>query len=153
VPLAERPYVPIVFWAFRLMVGIGLVLTAIALFGAFLRWRGRLYDTGWFSMLCAFASPLGFIAVVSGWTVTEVGRQPYVVYGHLRTTDAIAPVAVSAVTASLILFVMVYAVLLIAFFLYATRAVFHGPGFYEPSARPAEVRPSVDSAPAKTPGE
>jgi cytochrome d ubiquinol oxidase subunit I len=151
VPPAERPYVPIVFWAFRLMVGIGLVLTAIALLGAFLRLRGRLYDTNWFSMLCAFSSPLGFIAVVSGWTVTEVGRQPYVVYGHLRTADAISPVAASAVSTSLILFVVVYAVLLLAFFFYAARAVFQGP--QARSERPAEVRPGVQAAAARFPAE
>ena len=151
VPPAERPYVPLVFWAFRLMVGIGLVLTAIALYGAFLRLRGRLYDTNWFSMLCAFSSPLGFIAVVSGWTVTEVGRQPYVVYGHLRTADAISPVAAAAVSTSLILFVVVYAVLLLAFFFYAARAVFQGPQAH--SERPAEVRSGVESAAARFPAE
>ena len=128
VPPAERPYVPIVFWAFRLMVGIGLALTAIAILGAVLRWRGRLYDTDWFSKVCAFSSPLGFIAVLSGWTVTEAGRQPYVVYGHLRTADAISPVAASAVSTSLILFVTVYGVLLIAFFFYPHPAVLDALG-------------------------
>jgi cytochrome d ubiquinol oxidase subunit I len=153
VPPAERPYVPVVFWAFRLMVGIGFVLTAIALLGAFLRWRGRLYDTNRFSIVCAFSSPLGFIAVLSGWTVTEVGRQPYVVYGHLRTADAISPVAASAVSTSLTLFVVVYAVLLLAFFFYAARAVFQGPQIHEPSARPVEVRPGVEAAATRFPAE
>jgi cytochrome d ubiquinol oxidase subunit I len=153
VPPAERPYVPVVFWAFRLMVGIGFVLTAIALMGAFLRWRGRLYDTNRFSIVCAFSSPLGFIAVLSGWTVTEVGRQPYVVYGHLRTADAISPVAASAVSTSLTLFVVVYAVLLLAFFFYAARAVFQGPQIHEPSARPVEVRPGVEAAATRFPAE
>jgi cytochrome bd ubiquinol oxidase subunit I len=153
VPPAERPYVPIVFWAFRLMVGIGLVLTAIALLGAVLRWRGRLYDTKWFSILCAFSSPLGFIAVLSGWTVTEVGRQPYLVYGYLRTADAVSPVAASAVTTSLVLFVVVYAVLLLAFFFYAARTVFQGPQIHEPSPRPAEVRHGVKAAATRFPAE
>jgi cytochrome d ubiquinol oxidase subunit I len=93
------------------MVGVGLVLVAITFIGACLRWRGRLYDTGWFSFLCAFSSPLPFIAVLSGWTGTEIGRQPYVVYRHLRTADAVSPVAVRAVPTSLILFVVVYTVL------------------------------------------
>jgi cytochrome bd ubiquinol oxidase subunit I len=152
VPPSERPYVPIVFWAFRLMVGIGFLMLAIAYVGAFLRWRGRLYDTSWFSMICAVSSPLGFIAVLSGWTVTEVGRQPYIVYGYLRTVDAISPVAVSAVTTSLILFICVYAILLLAFFFYAAKVVYQGPAIQEPSARPAEVRPGVDwvSARART---
>ena len=59
VPPADRPYVPLPFFAFRLMVGIGFVLSAIALVGLYLRWRGRLYDTRWFAMLCAFSSPWG----------------------------------------------------------------------------------------------
>lgn len=153
VPPADRPFVPVVFWAFRLMVGIGLVMLAIALIGAVLRWRGRLYDTYWFNILCAFSSPLGFIAVLSGWTVTEAGRQPYLVYGYLRTADAVSPVAASAVTTSLVLFIVVYAVLLLAFFLYAARTVFQGPGVREPAERPAEVRPGVVSASARSPAE
>ena len=71
--------------------------SAIALIGLWLRWRGRLYDTRWFSIVCAFSSPLAFIAILAGWTVTEAGRQPYVVYGHLRTADAVSPVAAGAV--------------------------------------------------------
>lgn len=153
VPPAERPYVPVVFWAFRLMVGIGVVLTAIAFAGAFLRWRGRLYDTPWFALVCAGSSPLGFLAVLAGWTVTEVGRQPYIVYGLLRTADAVSPVAVRAVTTSLVLFVIVYAVLLLAFFFYAARTVLQGPDVHPPAAHPAEVRPGKDAAVARAPAE
>jgi cytochrome d ubiquinol oxidase subunit I len=126
------------------MVAIGFAMLAIALAGAFLRMRGRLYDTGWFSFVCAFSSPLGFIAILSGWTVTEAGRQPYVVYCHLRTIDAVAPVAAGAVTASLILFVIVYAVLLLAFFFYAGRTVLRGPT--ERALSPGAVRPGVEAA-------
>jgi len=151
VPPDERPYVPLVFWAFRVMVGIGLTMLTIAVAGAVLRWRGRLYDTGWFSFICAFASPLGFIAILAGWTVTEAGRQPYVVYGYLRTADAVAPVAASAVVTSLVLFVIVYAVLLLAFFLYAGRTVLHGPVPHTPA--PPLIRPGVGSAPAQSGAE
>lgn len=151
-PPDDRPYVPVVFWAFRLMVGIGLMLIGISVVAAWLRWRGRLYDTRWFNMICAFSSPLPFIAVLSGWTVTEVGRQPFVVYGQLRTADAVSPVAVHAVTASLILFVIVYTVLLIAFFAYATRIVLRGPR-RETEPSPAEVRPGINSAVAQSPAE
>ena len=117
VPPQDRPPVPAVFFAFRAMVGIGLVLLAIVLVGTLLRWRGRLYETRWFSMICAFSSPLPFLAILAGWTVTETGRQPYVVYGLLRTADAVSPVAAGAVFGSLALFVTVYSVLLLAFFL------------------------------------
>src|SRR6185437_16122678 len=108
---SERPPVPYVFFAFRLMIGIWVVLFAITVIGAFLRWRGRLYDSRWFNITCAFSSPLSFLAILSGWTVTEVGRQPWIVYGHLRTADAVSPVAASAVKTSLALFVIVYTVL------------------------------------------
>jgi cytochrome bd ubiquinol oxidase subunit I len=149
VPPQERPPVPVVFFAFRIMVGIGLVLLAIVLTGAVLRWRGRLYDTRWFSIVCAFSSPLPFLAILAGWTVTETGRQPYVVYGLLRTADAVSPVASAAVFGSLALFVIVYTVLLIAFFFYATRLVLRGPEIHEPAHHPPSVRPGVETAVAR----
>jgi len=143
----DRPNVPIVFFAFRVMVGIGFVLIAIAGTGLYLRARGRLYDTPWFSFICAFSSPLGFIAILSGWTVTEVGRQPWIVYGQLRTSDAVAPIAAGAVAASLTLFIVIYFILLIAFFYYAGRMVLAGPR-HEPE-KPLALRPGRDSAPAQ----
>ena len=163
VPPADRPYVPIVFFAFRIMVGIGLVLLAIALASGVLRWRGRLYDTRWFQLACMGATPLGFLAVIAGWTVTETGRQPFVVYGHLRTADAAAPLAAGSVLFSLIMFVVVYNVLLLAFFWYGARVVMQGPeGMVEP--HPDAVRPGLEQAgpaivggavprPALVPGE
>jgi cytochrome d ubiquinol oxidase subunit I len=141
---ADRPYVPLPFFAFRLMVGIGSVLLAIALFGFYLRWRGRLYETRWFSALCAFSSPLGFLAILAGWTVTETGRQPYVVYGYLRTADAVSPSAAHAVAASLVLFVIVYLILLLAFFFYAGRTVLRGPVDHDT----ALAHPGIDAASA-----
>jgi cytochrome d ubiquinol oxidase subunit I len=149
VPREDRPYVPIVFFAFRIMVGVGLVLIAIAWTGLWLRWRGRLYDTQWFSFVCAFSSPLGFIAILSGWTVTETGRQPWIVYGQLRTADAVAPVAAGAVATSFALFIVIYLILLAAFFYYAVRIVFAGPHPREPEPEPLAVRPGRDSAPAR----
>jgi cytochrome bd ubiquinol oxidase subunit I len=140
----DRPYVPLPFFAFRIMVGISTILLTIALFGAYLRWHGKLYDVGWFSALCAFSSPLGFLAILAGWTVTETGRQPYVVYGYLKTADAVAPIAAHAVATSLVLFVIVYLVLLLAFFLYAGRAVLLGPA---ENIEPAH--PGIDSAAAR----
>ena len=151
VPPENRPYVPIVFFAFRIMVGIGLALITISWMGLWLRWRGRLYDTPWFNFVCAFSSPLGFIAILSGWTVTETGRQPWVVYGQLRTADAAAPIAAGAVAGSLALFVIVYLVLLAAFFYYAGRFVLAGP--HGKDATPETVRPGRDSAPARAPAE
>jgi cytochrome bd ubiquinol oxidase subunit I len=152
VPPKDRPPVPIVFFAFRAMVGIWLLMLGIVFAGLWLRWRGRLYDARRFHIACAVSSPLPFLAVLSGWTVTEVGRQPYVVYGYLRTADAIAPVAASATAASLAMFVVVYAVLLLAFFFYATRLVLRGPSIEEPGTRPPAVRPGIEAAAAGSPG-
>jgi len=149
VPPEERPPVPIVFFAFRIMVGIWVLLFAIVTAGAWLRWRGRLYDTRWFSIACAFSSPLPFIAILAGWSVTEVGRQPYVVYGHLRTAHAVSPVAPGAVFGSLTLFVVVYSVLLLAFFFYAMRLVLRGPDIESPAEHPEEVRPGRETAVAR----
>jgi cytochrome d ubiquinol oxidase subunit I len=144
----EWPPVPYVFFAFRIMIGIWLVLLAVVVLGAWLRWRGRLYEARWFHLACVCSSPLPFLAVLSGWTVTEVGRQPYVVYRYLRTADAISPVAPQAVFGSLALFVAVYTLLLFAFFFYGWRAVSRGPDLEEPADRPMTVRPGVASAAA-----
>jgi cytochrome bd ubiquinol oxidase subunit I len=153
VPPEERPPVPYVFFAFRIMVGIGIFLILIALAGLVLRFRGRLYDTRWFAGLCAFSSPLPFLAVLAGWTVTEVGRQPYLVYGYLRTADSVSPLTPSAVGTSLLLFALVYAVLLVAFFWYATHLVLRGPDEEALSESPMRTRPGKDSAPASHPAE
>ena len=145
VPPDDRPYVPLPFFAFRLMAGIGFALLAVALLGLWLRLRRRLYDSRWFAMITAFSSPLPFIAVLAGWTVTETGRQPYVVYGQLRTAEAAAPLAASAVSTSLLLFVCVYLLLLATFFFYATRLVLRGPT----AATAPALRPGIDSAAAR----
>ena len=142
----DRPYVPIVFFAFRIMVGCGLAMMIIAWAGLWLHWRGRIHDTPWFSFICAFSSPLGFIAILAGWTVTETGRQPWIVYGQLRPADALAPVAAGAVASSFALFIVIYTVLLGAFFYYGTRLILAGP---ERRVASLAVRPGRDSAPVQ----
>lgn len=127
VPPQDRPPVLPVFFAFRIMVGIGFALMGLAFVGAFLRWRRSLYEARWFHGLCMLATPLGFVAILAGWIVTEVGRQPWVVQGVLRTADAVSPVATGAVATSLILFGIVYNVLLLAFFYYGLKLVLKGP--------------------------
>jgi cytochrome d ubiquinol oxidase subunit I len=127
VPAGERPNVPIVFFAFRIMVGIGMVLLATAIAGSILRWAGRLYETRWFQILTLGVSPLGFVAVLAGWTTTEAGRQPYVVYGYLRTADAASPVAAASVAASLLTFLVIYNILLVTFLWFLGRLVWRGP--------------------------
>ena len=108
IPDDEQPPVFLVFWAFRIMVAIGLGMTAIGIWSLFARWRGRLYDWPWLHRAALVMGPSGFLAVLCGWITTEVGRQPYVIYGLLRTADAASPLDAPAVGASLLAFVLVY---------------------------------------------
>ena len=107
-PPEEWPPVGIVFWAFRIMVGIGLAMIGIGFWTLWLRYRGRLYDSPLTHKLALLMSPAGFIALLAGWVVTEVGRQPYTVYGLLKTVDSASPLDAPAVAVSLLVFVVVY---------------------------------------------
>jgi cytochrome d ubiquinol oxidase subunit I len=107
---ADRPPVKIVFFAFRVMLGLGLFMIAAALYGAFLWWRGTLFTTRWYLSVMAQCWWVGFVAVIAGWIVTECGRQPWVVSGVLRTADATSPVTGGSVLTTLILFVLAYGV-------------------------------------------
>ena len=123
----DRPPVAIVFFAFRIMVGIGLLLLLIVAVGTWLRWRGRLYDSGWFLRCCEFAWPLGFLAVLAGWTTTEVGRQPWTVYGLMRTADSVSPSLTGAdVLLSLAGYVAAYLVMFPAGIMLMARFVRQG---------------------------
>ncbi len=90
-PADQWPPVGPVFFAFRLMVGIGLAMLGIVALGWWLRRRGRLFETDWFLRVCQWSASFGFVAVLAGWTVTEVGRQPWTVYGVLRTANSVSP--------------------------------------------------------------
>jgi cytochrome d ubiquinol oxidase subunit I len=111
VPDELQPPVPVVFWSFRIMVGLGMLMVLAGVISLFLRWRKRLYDTPLFHRFAMVMGPTGFVAVLAGWITTEVGRQPYTVYGHLKTIESIAPVEAPAVAASLIAFIIVYFIL------------------------------------------
>ena len=108
-PADQRPPVAIPFFAFRIMVGCGFVMLGLVLLGGWLRWRGRLYDTPLLLRLLQIAAPLGFVAVIAGWCVTEVGRQPWTVYGLLRTSESVSPSLTSSdVAISLAGYMLVY---------------------------------------------
>jgi cytochrome bd ubiquinol oxidase subunit I len=109
VPPDERPPVWPVFFSFRIMVGIGFAMLGIGLWSLYLRWKGTLFTNRLFLTAAMIMTPSGFGAVLFGWFTAEIGRQPWVVYGHLRTADAVSPVAAGAVTASLLTFIVVYA--------------------------------------------
>lgn len=107
-PRDEWPPVPIVFWSFRIMVGIGVLMVLIGLWSGYLRLRNQLYESRTIHRAALLMGPLGFVAVIAGWIVTEVGRQPWVIYGLLRTSDAASPIDAVGVGASLIAFIVVY---------------------------------------------
>jgi cytochrome d ubiquinol oxidase subunit I len=123
----DRPPVLPVFFAFRIMVGVGLAMIGIGFVGAFLWWRRSLFETGWYLQPVSYAWPLGFIAILAGWWVTETGRQPFLVYGVLRTLDAVSAVSFGAVLTSLILFVAVYSSVFSMGILYINKLIEKGP--------------------------
>jgi cytochrome d ubiquinol oxidase subunit I len=127
-PADDRPPVLIPFFGFRIMVGMGLIMLAVSWFGTLLRFRGRLETTRWFLWGTFLAFPSGFIAVLAGWLTAEVGRQPWVVYGLLRTQDAVTPsLTTRDVLLSLTCYVIVYTVIY-AFGLYFIYRLLHdGP--------------------------
>ena len=143
VPPADRPPLVPVFFAFRSMVGIGLLMIAIGLTGAWLWWRGRLFDTRWYLVPVAWSWWLGFVAVISGWIVTESGRQPWVAYGILRTADAISPVPGGNIATTLALFVLVYGIVFTMGIYYINRLINKGPEgrAIEPPEMGTPVRP------------
>ena len=132
-PKEERPPVAWVFWSFRIMVGIGMLMIATGLLALVLHLRKRLFDTTWFQYWCMALTPAGFVAVLAGWFVTEIGRQPYVVYGLLKTADAASPVSASPIAISLLAFVVVYGFVFGAGSYYILKLIAKGPGSLEPT--------------------
>jgi len=127
-PLDDRPPVVIPFFAFRLMVGMGLIMVATSWFGVLLIWRGRLESARWFLWTAFLSFPTGFIAVLCGWYTAEVGRQPWVVYRILRTEDAITPSLTGREALfSLIAYVAVYIVIYAFGLTYIYRLLRAGP--------------------------
>jgi cytochrome d ubiquinol oxidase subunit I len=127
-PADQRPPVAIVYFSFRIMVGIALLMLTVVAAGFVLMARGRLDRAVWYLRLCQLTSCLGFIAVIAGWTTTEVGRQPWTVYGLLRTADSVSPsLAGSDVVLSLLLYVAVYLVIYPVGLFVMLRIVWRGP--------------------------
>lgn len=143
IPDEDQPPVAIVFWSFRVMVGLGVLMLALGTWSALARLRGRLYDTPRLLRACMVMGPTGFVAVLAGWVTTEVGRQPFTVYGLLRTSDSLAPVEAPAVAASLVAFVIVYFVLFGAGTFYLLRMM---------NKRPASLVHSLQDGPMRAAG-
>ena len=126
-PRADRPNSTIVFWTFRVMVGLALLMIMLALLGLWLRRGGRLYRSRAFLRFALLMGPSGLVALLAGWYTTEIGRQPWIVYGLMRTADAVSPVSASQLGISLALFVIVYFVVFGAGTAYLLRLIAKGP--------------------------
>ncbi len=142
----DWPNVPLVFWSFRIMVGLGIAMIGLGLWSLWMRLRGRLYDAPLLQRAALLLAPGGLIAVLAGWIVTEVGRQPYTIYGLLRTTDSVSPLDAPAVTASLMAFVVVYFAVFGAGVFYLLRLMGGTPTEHPPTDSPATgANPTVSA--------
>ena len=156
-PREDRPPVVIPFFGFRLMAGMGLLMLAVSWFGNLLRLRGRLESTRWFLWVAFLSFPTGFIAVLTGWFTAEVGRQPWVVYGLLRTKDAVTPSLVTDdVLLSLVGYAVVYALFISFGFYYIYKLLRDGPTVAAtpiPGATPNRPLAFADDAASATGGQ
>jgi cytochrome d ubiquinol oxidase subunit I len=126
-PRADQPYSPLIFFTFRIMVGLGFAMAGLGGAGLWLRWRDRLFETRWLLGAMVAMSPAGFVALLCGWITTEVGRQPYTVYGLLRTSDSLSPIGLPGVATSLAAFVVVYLVVYAAGITFLLRLMAQPP--------------------------
>ncbi|GHA83329.1 cytochrome ubiquinol oxidase subunit I [Algimonas arctica] len=127
IPMDERPPVAIVFWSFRIMVGIGFLMLFVGLWSLWARFRGKLYSSRWLHRAALLMGPSGLVAVLAGWITTEVGRQPYTIWGLMRTSESASPLAAPAVGASLLAFIIVYFFVFGAGVFYLLRLMKAGP--------------------------
>jgi cytochrome bd ubiquinol oxidase subunit I len=143
-PREERPPVWPVFWSFRIMVAIGFAMLGVGLWSLWLRWKGGLYENRWFLRAAMLMTPSGFGAVLFGWFTAEIGRQPYVVYGLLRTADAVSPVSRGAVATSLVVFVIAYAIIFGFGSYYLAKLLRKGPEPIEEAMRGEDFSGRID---------
>jgi cytochrome d ubiquinol oxidase subunit I len=150
-PADQRPPVAIPFFAFRIMVGIGFIMLGLIMASLWLRFRHRLFDAKWFLRLCQFAAPVGFLAVLAGWVTTEVGRQPWTVYGLLRTAHSVSPSLTGRdVLISLICYMLVYLIIFPVGILLMARIIRKGPSN---TSNDAPIEGGQPSGPVVTPPE
>ncbi len=152
VPAADRPPVGIVFWAFRIMVGLGVLMAGLGVLGLIARARGRLYDWSWLHRFALLMAPSGLVAVLAGWVTTEVGRQPWTSHGLMRTAASASPLAAPAVAGSLLAFVVVYFAVFGAGVSYILKLMAKAPTAHESAppnipVRSAGITPAVGLRP------
>ena len=154
-PQAQPPVAP-TFWGFRLMYYLGLLMLFVTAASILLRLRGRLHNARWFHRLMTIVMPIGVIAIIGGWIVSETGRQPWVVYGKLMTANAVSPLSPAEVQLTLWAFIVIYIVLLTLYIRYLVRAMRIGPedGTQQPFSQQTTshvTMPAVDGDRGSTP--
>jgi len=132
-----------VFYGFRIMYGTAILMFGIAVTSLWLRWHGRLFITPWFLRALVIMAPSGIIATLGGWYLAETGRQPWVIFGLLRTLDAVSPVPAGALLSTLIAFICIYAFFMTAFLIFVFRIIRRGP---EATPEHAEASGSLKNA-------
>lgn len=146
-PRADRPNSTIVFWSFRIMVGLGMLMIALGVWSAWLRWRGKLWACRPFLYFALGMGPAGLIAILAGWYTTEIGRQPWTIYGILRTADAVSAHGVTQLSITLSLFVLVYIAVFGTGVGYLMRLIRVGPVHH--AAHPEHGGPGQDRQPMR----
>lgn len=117
----------LVFFGFRIMVGIGFLLFFTALYGVYLLWRKKLYKARWLQRWCVIISPLGFVATLAGWITAESGRQPWIIYHAMRVSDAASNIPAPHVLISLLLFMVIYSIIFAFYLYYLFKFIRKGP--------------------------
>ena len=143
IPDEEEPPVAILFWSFRIMIAIGFAMLGVGFWSLWQRWRGKLFEAPWLHRAALIMAPSGFVAVLAGWITTEVGRQPYTVYGLLRTSASISPIDAPAVASSLVAFIVVYFFVFGAGIYYTLRLM---------NKPPSEQNDNLQSGPVRAAG-
>lgn len=151
-PREDWPNVPLIFWSFRVMVGIGMLMIGFGIAGLVNSLRKKLFEARWHHYWAVGMGPLGFVAILAGWFVTEVGRQPYVVYGLMRTSEAASPIGAPGLVGSLLGFLVVYLIVFSAGLFYILRLMRRTPGVE--IVKPLEEGPLRTSHPPEdSPGD
>jgi cytochrome d ubiquinol oxidase subunit I len=136
-PVDQQPRMLLVFYGFKLMLVLGMTMFGLAVISLWLRWHGRLHTTRWFLRALVIMAPSGIVATLGGWYTAEIGRQPFVITGMMRTADALSPVPAGTLLGTLIAFVGVYAVFFLAFLVFTLRLIRRGPGDLPAHALPS----------------
>jgi cytochrome d ubiquinol oxidase subunit I len=148
-PPQDRPNATILFWSFRVMVGLGVLIILLGVWGQWLRWRGRLYEHRGFLRMALWMGPTGLIALLAGWFTTEIGRQPWVVYGLMRTANAATPHTATQLSITLALFIVSYLFVFGVGIAYMLRLVRKGPKPYEGDVFESDAESPADHKPAR----